>query len=119
MGKVIDPLNLGIGLRVKELREKNKWSQYDLAEKAGVSAQFIYFVETGQRGLSSRTIRELSSVFSVTTDYILFGRDDTERSLEYAAQAFASFTNKERIAAADILIKVAEAARRYEDDEKQ
>ena len=70
----IDPINLEIGMRIKEIRTRKGWSQKTLAMKAGITIQSVLYIEKGKRGLSSHTIRSISRALEVTADHILFGR---------------------------------------------
>jgi len=70
----IDPVNLEIGMRIKEIRMRKGWSQKILAMKAGITIQSVLYIEKGKRGLSSHTIRSISRALEVTADHILFGR---------------------------------------------
>jgi transcriptional regulator with XRE-family HTH domain len=52
-----------IGLRVRELRRAKAWTQEDLAEKMGKTAQWISLIENGQP-ISVETLTRLANVFS-------------------------------------------------------
>ena len=87
MRNTIDPVNLEIGERIKTLRMQKGWTQKKLALKAGVTVQTVLFIEKGKRGLSSYTIRSISSAFEVTADYILFGNGGPANDPEADTQA--------------------------------
>ena len=53
------------GLRVRELRKKNKLTQSELAEKIGLSTNFIGMVERGERNTSVDKIFKLSRAFNL------------------------------------------------------
>lgn len=53
------------------LREKNKITQIELAEKVGLDATIISKIENGTRKVSSSELNKFSNVFSVSTDYLL------------------------------------------------
>ena len=57
-------------------------SRDQLAEKIDVSAQFIYDIEYGHKGMSIQTLYKLSQALEVSADYFLAGKvyasDDEE-----------------------------------------
>jgi transcriptional regulator with XRE-family HTH domain len=62
--------------RLKTARDKlRKWSQTELAAKAGLPSSSIAHFETGSRKPSFDTLRKLANALDVTTDYLL-GRTD-------------------------------------------
>ena len=54
------------GLRVRELRKKSKLTQSELAEKIGLSTNFIGMVERGERNTSVDKIFKLSRAFNLS-----------------------------------------------------
>lgn len=65
-----------LGNRIQSEREKQHMSREKLAEKADVSAKFLYEIETGRKGFSCRTLYKLCDALHVSTDYILSGEGD-------------------------------------------
>ncbi len=59
------------GDRMKELREKRKMSQKDLAERIGIAKSAISFYESDDRFPSYEVLIKVSRIFNVTTDYLL------------------------------------------------
>ncbi len=53
-------------LRVRELRKKSKLTQSELAEKIGLSTNFIGMVERGERNTSVDKIFKLSRAFNLS-----------------------------------------------------
>jgi transcriptional regulator with XRE-family HTH domain len=68
-------VNIQIGDRCRSAREAAGYTQEKLAEMIDKSPQFISDYERGVSGISLSTIMQLCSVLSVSSDYILFGRD--------------------------------------------
>lgn len=64
------------GVRLKELRKKNGYTQVTLAEKLGVSKGTVAMWEVGKRKPDFETLCTLSELFDVRTDYILGHSDD-------------------------------------------
>ena len=60
--------------KIIRLRKKNGWSQEELAEKMGVSRQAVSKWEGAQSVPDLGKILQLSTLFGVTTDYLL--KDD-------------------------------------------
>lgn len=67
-----------------DLRKKNGWTQEDLAEKMNVSRQSVSKWESAQTIPDLEKILKLSSLFGVSTDYLL--KDELE-SAEYIPSA--------------------------------
>lgn len=63
---------------IKELREKNDYTQTALAKKLGLSRSAINAWEMGVSVPSTSYLMELAKLFNVTTDYIL-GLDTKEK----------------------------------------
>lgn len=63
--------------RLKTAREQlRKWSQSELAGKAGLPPSSIAHFETGSRKPSFDTLRRVANALEVTTDYLLGRVDD-------------------------------------------
>lgn len=54
------------GLRIRELRKKSKLTQSELAEKVGLSTNFIGMVERGERNTSVDKIFKLAKAFDIS-----------------------------------------------------
>lgn len=54
------------GLRIQELRKKNNLTQSELAEKIGLSTNFIGMVERGERNTSIDKIFKLAKAFNIS-----------------------------------------------------
>ena len=57
---------LAFGLRVKELRKEKGLTQSELAEKIGLSNNFIGMIERGERNTSVDKIFKLAKAFKMT-----------------------------------------------------
>lgn len=66
-------LNIEIGERIKEAREKMGYTQEWLAEQINVSPQFISDLERGVVGASLSTFRYICLSLGVNSDSLLFG----------------------------------------------
>lgn len=64
--------------RIRELRKKKGISQTQLGNEIGVSSKSISMIESGQNKPTVQQIEELSKFFNVTTDYLIFGIENTK-----------------------------------------
>lgn len=64
---------------IKELRNKNQWTQKELAEKLHVTSQAISRWEKGEVEPSVSTIGEMARIFNVTTDEIISGQENRQQ----------------------------------------
>lgn len=62
----MDDIRLRIGQRIKELREKAKMSQKDLAYIADLDRSYIASIESGQRNVSVINIEKIAKALNVT-----------------------------------------------------
>ena len=80
------------GKRIKNIRENElKISKTDLAKQIGISSQFLGLVEEGKGNLVYRSLKLLRDLSGHTSDYILFGIDDscldkTKQYLEFFSE---------------------------------
>ena len=88
---------------VKEYRSQHNWSQVALAQKAGVSMNFINDIESGKKWASPATMVKIANVFNIQVYELLKPpglfpdnlnsiikkyTDDVHASLENARHAF-------------------------------
>lgn len=67
-------LNAEIGGRVREMRNKKKLTQEELAEQAGIgNSQQVSNIERGLSGMSIETLRAVCKALDVDADYLIFG----------------------------------------------
>lgn len=69
-------INIEIGSRIRKKREAFGYSRQQLAEKAELSVQFLADVELGTKGISSATLKNISRALGISSDSILFGREN-------------------------------------------
>lgn len=63
-----------IGKRIRKQREFLGYTREEFAEKLDVTPKFCSDIELGLKGMSVQTLCRISSVLNLTTDYILFGK---------------------------------------------
>lgn len=66
------------GKRIKFIRENElHLNKTQLADKIGISSQFLGLVEEGKGNLVYRSVKKLRDLSGHSADYILYGLDDT------------------------------------------
>jgi transcriptional regulator with XRE-family HTH domain len=60
-----------IGLKIKNLRRKKGWSQYDLARRLKIDRSTLSKIETGDIAPTARILIELKLLFSTSIDWLL------------------------------------------------
>lgn len=56
---------------IRELRQDQGWTQYELALKVGVQAQAVYLWESGRRTPQVSQMRKLGEIFGICSDLIV------------------------------------------------
>lgn len=64
-----------IGIRIRELREMQGDTREVLAERANITAKFLYEVEVGNKGFSAEVLCRLAKALSVSCEYIMTGEE--------------------------------------------
>ena len=72
-------MNKKVGERIKELRSKVGWTQAELADRSGFTPQTVSNWESGSREPDIDTLIKLSSLFNVSLDYLLSGKEQEEK----------------------------------------
>lgn len=62
---------LGLGEKIKKLRESRDWSQAELARRAGITKSAISTYELGMRTPSADVVCAFAKAFGVSSDYLL------------------------------------------------
>lgn len=75
-------INIQIGDRCRRAREAAGYTQEQLAERIGVSTQFISDAERVVSGMSVSTIIKLCTVLVVSADFILLGNENQNNTEE-------------------------------------
>lgn len=65
-----------MGLRIKELREQNGWTQAELAERAHISRSQLAMIETGSRPANTLRLSAIANALGVQVQE-LFGDQDS------------------------------------------
>ena len=75
--------NKDMGKRIRKQREYLSLTREDLAERLAVSVNFYKDIELGRAGMSLKTVAKISSALNITTDFIIFGKEETEDNPVY------------------------------------
>ena len=67
-----------IGKRIRQQREYMGYTREQFAEQIDVTPKFCSDIETGAKGMSVPTLCRISKTLRLSTDYILFGKDNCE-----------------------------------------
>lgn len=62
-----------VGRRIAEKRKSLGWTQEELAERGGLTPQFVSYAESGKRAMRPENLLKLSSTLGVSVDYLLTG----------------------------------------------
>ena len=101
-------VNVKIGARVREARERLSMTQEQLAEKLDCSPQFVSDLERGVVGLSIPTLKGLCLTLGISSDSILFDRTP-ERNYSAIEEKCRALTDEQYKLLAEILGKYIEA----------
>ena len=71
-------INIQIGRRIQKAREASKYTQEKLAERVGVSIQYISDLERGVVGTSIPTLIKICNTLCTSSDYILMGKNENK-----------------------------------------
>lgn len=73
---MVDAMNKDIGKRVRERRELLGYTREQFAEKLNISVRFAADIELGNKGMSMDTLIKICRLFSVSADYIIWGKEE-------------------------------------------
>lgn len=62
-----------VGQRIMERRKKMGMTQEELAERSGLTTQFVSYAESGKRASRPENLMRIASELKVSTDYLLTG----------------------------------------------
>lgn len=77
-----------VGSRVKNERKSAGLTIEELAHRAGISASFLSYVETGNKKCSLETVRKLAAALAVPTSTFFRDDDNTDALTKDAAARF-------------------------------
>ena len=72
-----------IGHRIRKLRTARHMTQESFARSIHISKSYLALIENGKRGSSIDVLAQISRLYSVSVDYLLFGTEITESSNQF------------------------------------
>lgn len=63
------------GKQIRQLRIKNGYTQEELAKELNIDRSLISYIETGKRGCTVDMLVQLSSLFGVSLDSLILGKE--------------------------------------------
>jgi transcriptional regulator with XRE-family HTH domain len=70
----VEDRKLTTGVRIREIREKRRLTQDQLAKKAEISKGYLSDVENGKRNIGSQGLLRLANELGASVDYLLAGK---------------------------------------------
>lgn len=118
------PINIEVGLRIKERREAAGLTQETLAEMVGLGVKHISAIERGAIGVSLPTLKRVCTVLSVSADDLLFDAPDAaaqseqERTIHQVSKRLSRLPANELKVMKELLDKAFEAMAVAKEDQK-
>lgn len=109
-------LNVEIGKRVREQRELMGYTREKFAEAVDISERFATDIELGNRGMSFATLIKVCKLFSVSTDYIIMGKQDENVSSPVIVRLASEIDEKYMPQAEQMLKSLIETIRIAEEE---
>ncbi len=86
-----------LGSRIRQLRKGRNWSQYEIAQHAGLSSSYLAELERGGRNPSLETILNIAAALDVNAGYLVDGlRYDPPKGLEDVAECWNALGEESR-----------------------
>ena len=101
-------INIEIGLRVKQEREKAGLTQARLAELLDMGTKSISAIERGEVGVSLTSLQNICRALSISSDRLMFG-SETKNDAQDLIERLEGLTPVQFEIAVDILNKLIEA----------
>lgn len=79
-------INIEIGSRVQEIREKRGLTQECFAELLDVGVQHVSKMERGVTGMSLTTLKNICQILNISADYLLMGIGSTKEDNWFSQQ---------------------------------
>lgn len=91
----IDPIRRGVGMRLASARELKGFTQQDIATRFSINKNTVSAWETGRGDPGVFRLRELSKLYDVSTDAILWENSLSPDAMKVAAQ-FDALSEKQK-----------------------
>ena len=97
-----DKLRTILGANLRKHRNRRKWSQMELSEKAGISMNFLSEIERGQKWASSENLQNIADSLGVEVYELFKPENETEPNFEKYIDRFSN----------DVMIAVQESVKK-------
>jgi transcriptional regulator with XRE-family HTH domain len=84
-----------VGMRIKCIREKRKYTREYISYKTGISTKFLYEIEYGIKGFSADNLYKISRALDISSEYLLSGCETNDCDSDIN-ETLKTFTEKER-----------------------
>ena len=101
---VKNSLNVEIGKRVREQRNLMGYTREQFAEALDISERFATDIELGNRGMSFTTLIRVCELLSVSSDYILMGKKESQPLEDTKLNRIAARIDKKYIPLAENML---------------
>jgi transcriptional regulator with XRE-family HTH domain len=102
-----------LGRRIRDLRTQRvqRWTQEELADRAGISVSFLSMIERGERIPHVETLAAIATALDVSLSELFSGTDREERGTDDLLRPLEEFVRSHQLTAKDIekLLGVARA----------
>ncbi len=85
-----------LGTRIKQLRDKKRWSQFILAKKSKVSTTTVQRIEVGSGKVGYSTLFKIADALKVSVDYLKTGAESKAPELKEIEETFDRLIEKIR-----------------------
>jgi CheY-like chemotaxis protein/plasmid maintenance system antidote protein VapI len=93
----LNPIDIHVGRRVRDRRQRLGWTLMDLAERLGVSHQQVQKYEQGSTRISASALYQLSKIFQTNQNYFFVGLEaEQEKSADIFDTDVISLASQEK-----------------------
>ncbi len=106
-----------LGKRIKEIRERSRLTQEELADFADVTPQYISLVETGKKKASLQVLVDIAEGLTLTVDELLTGnqRNSHYEYLEDLEKALMQCSRYEKRIVYEQMVSLMNSLKRYRE----
>lgn len=105
--------NLIVGLRIREIREFYQMTQAEFSERCDLSESFLTAVESGRKGVTSKTLYKICTAMNVSADYFIRGKGNGFE-MDMLTEIIGSMDKRSREGALRILREYADVVHRLQ-----
>lgn len=80
----------------EQLLQKYGVSSYKVAQKAGVTQTALSNWKAGRSTPSTKTLQKIADYFDVTVDYLMTGKEESEKTAEYWDNIWTRFEQRQK-----------------------